>query len=141
VDELLDIAEVHEDHLEVTVRGAPRLNVTLGEVGLGKPGEDRSCRRGVYPSMHTRRCCGANCCSPIADEAAGSYCISSPARRLLRRRPLQRSGAQYERGHRQAFGHLRRLLTRSLSARRSPRLQPAEDVFRGSPSFEIRVPS
>jgi site-specific DNA recombinase len=46
IDELLDRVEVHEDHLEVVVRGAPRLNVTLGEVGLAGPGgEKRLCRR------------------------------------------------------------------------------------------------
>ncbi len=46
VDELIDRIEVHHDHLEVVIRGAPRLNVTLGEVGLKGPSEDRSCRRG-----------------------------------------------------------------------------------------------
>jgi hypothetical protein len=46
IDELLDRVEVHEDHLEVVVHGAPRLNVTLGELGLAGPdGEKRSCRR------------------------------------------------------------------------------------------------
>jgi len=34
IDELLDGVEDHSDHLEVIVRGAPRLNVTLEEVGL-----------------------------------------------------------------------------------------------------------
>ena len=47
IDELLETVEVHHDHLEVIVRGAPRLNVTLDEVGLtGPEGEKRSCRRG-----------------------------------------------------------------------------------------------
>jgi hypothetical protein len=47
IDELLDGVEVHRDHLEVIVRGAPRLNVTLEEVGLSSPeGEGQSCRRG-----------------------------------------------------------------------------------------------
>ena len=46
LDELLDGVEVHDDHLEVIVRGAPRLNVTLKEVGLNsQTGEDWSCRR------------------------------------------------------------------------------------------------
>ncbi len=45
VDELVEVVEVHVDHLEVTLRGAPKLNVTLAEAGLGKPGEDQSCRR------------------------------------------------------------------------------------------------
>ena len=35
IDELLDSVAVHPDHLEVAVHGAPRLNVTLEEVGLG----------------------------------------------------------------------------------------------------------
>jgi site-specific DNA recombinase len=34
VEELLDVLAIFPDHLEVTVRGAPRLNVTLDEVGL-----------------------------------------------------------------------------------------------------------
>jgi hypothetical protein len=47
LDELLDGVEVHDDHLEVIVRGAPRLNITLKEVGLNsQTGEDWSCRRG-----------------------------------------------------------------------------------------------
>jgi hypothetical protein len=53
VDELLDGIEVHTDHLEVIVRGAPRLNVTLEEVGLKPTREDQTCRRGVYDPMHT----------------------------------------------------------------------------------------
>lgn len=35
VEELLESVTVHPDHLEVTVHGAPRLNVLLEEVGLG----------------------------------------------------------------------------------------------------------
>ena len=46
VDELVEGVEVHQDHLEATVRGAPKLNVTLAEVGLERRGEDWSCRRG-----------------------------------------------------------------------------------------------
>ena len=46
IDELLEGVQVHQDHLEVIVRGAPRLNVTLAEVGLGRQGEFGSCRRG-----------------------------------------------------------------------------------------------
>ncbi len=46
IDELLQSVDVHEDHLEVTVHGAPKLNVLLEEVGLGKPGEEQLCRRG-----------------------------------------------------------------------------------------------
>ena len=46
VDELLEGVQVHDDHLEVVVRGAPRLNVTLDEVGLAKKGDERWCRRG-----------------------------------------------------------------------------------------------
>ncbi len=46
IDEMIEAVDVHEDHLEVTVRGAPKLNVTLAEVGLGRQGEDWSCRRG-----------------------------------------------------------------------------------------------
>lgn len=34
VEELLDVLAIFPDHLEVTVKGAPRLNVTLDEVGL-----------------------------------------------------------------------------------------------------------
>ena len=34
IDELLEGVTVFPDHLEVTVVGVPRLNVTLGEVGL-----------------------------------------------------------------------------------------------------------
>lgn len=45
LDELLQDVTVLPDHLEVTVHGAPALNVTLAEVGLGKPGADWSCRR------------------------------------------------------------------------------------------------
>ena len=45
IDELIEAVEGHEDHLEVTVRGAPRLNVTLAEVGLGRQGDEPSCRR------------------------------------------------------------------------------------------------
>lgn len=36
LEELLDGVTVHPDHLEVTVHGAPRLNVLLSEVGLGE---------------------------------------------------------------------------------------------------------
>ncbi len=46
IDEMIEAVDVHEDHLEVTVRGAPKLNVTLAEVGLGRQGEEQSCRRG-----------------------------------------------------------------------------------------------
>jgi hypothetical protein len=46
IDEMIEAVEVHDDHLEVTLRGAPKLNVTLAEVGLGRQGEDWSCRRG-----------------------------------------------------------------------------------------------
>ena len=35
IDELIEGVQVHEDHLAVIVRGAPKLNVTLAEVGLG----------------------------------------------------------------------------------------------------------
>lgn len=34
VEELLEAVAIFPDHLEVTVAGAPRLNVTLSEVGL-----------------------------------------------------------------------------------------------------------
>ncbi len=34
VEELLESVAIYPDHLEVTVCGVPRLNVTLGEVGL-----------------------------------------------------------------------------------------------------------
>jgi hypothetical protein len=44
VDELLEGVQVHEDHLEVVVRGAPRLNVAFDEVGLTKKGGNRSAR-------------------------------------------------------------------------------------------------
>jgi hypothetical protein len=46
IDELIEAVEVHDDHLEVTMRGAPRLYVTLAEVGLGRQGDEQSCRRG-----------------------------------------------------------------------------------------------
>jgi hypothetical protein len=45
LDELLQDVTVLPDHLQVTVHGAPALNVTLEEFGLGQPGEDWSCRR------------------------------------------------------------------------------------------------
>ncbi len=38
IDELIEAVHVHNDHLEVTLRGAPNLNVTLAEVGLGRQG-------------------------------------------------------------------------------------------------------
>lgn len=34
VEEFLDVLAIFPDHLEVTVKGAPRLNVTVDEVGL-----------------------------------------------------------------------------------------------------------
>lgn len=37
VEELLGEVALFPDHLEVEVAGAPRLNVLLDEVGLGKP--------------------------------------------------------------------------------------------------------
>jgi len=40
LDELLEAVHVHNDDLEVAVRGAPKLNVTLAAVGLGRQGED-----------------------------------------------------------------------------------------------------
>jgi hypothetical protein len=45
IDEMIEAIESHGDHLRVTVRGAPSLNVTLAEVGLGRKGESESCRR------------------------------------------------------------------------------------------------
>jgi hypothetical protein len=39
IDELISGVEVHDDHLEVIVRGAPKLNVTLAEVGLVSSGD------------------------------------------------------------------------------------------------------
>jgi len=53
VDEMIEAVEVHDDHVEVTVRGAQKLNVTLAEVGLGRHGEDWSCRRGEFDRTHT----------------------------------------------------------------------------------------
>ena len=47
IDELIEAVEVHDDHPEVTVQGAPRLNVTLAKVGLGHQGDEQSCRRAV----------------------------------------------------------------------------------------------
>ena len=38
VEEWLDSVAIFPDHLEVTVKGAPRLNVTLKEAGLGPGG-------------------------------------------------------------------------------------------------------
>lgn len=38
VEELLDAVAMYPDHLEVTVKGAPRLNGTLKEAGLGPGG-------------------------------------------------------------------------------------------------------
>jgi hypothetical protein len=35
IEELLDCLEVHPDRLTVAIHGAPRLNVSLAEVGLG----------------------------------------------------------------------------------------------------------
>ena len=46
VDELLDGVAFFPDHLEVSVRGTPAMNVLLEEVGLTALGGDRSCRRG-----------------------------------------------------------------------------------------------
>ncbi|MEN0072112.1 MAG: hypothetical protein AAGC63_14115, partial [Propionicimonas sp.] len=37
LDELVHEVSVHDDHLEVAVHGAPRLNVLLSEVGLAEP--------------------------------------------------------------------------------------------------------
>ncbi|MDQ1480458.1 MAG: hypothetical protein QOI44_1319 [Actinomycetota bacterium] len=45
--------DVYDDHLEVTVKGTPKLNVTLAEVGLGRKGEDWSCRRTVRDRHYT----------------------------------------------------------------------------------------
>jgi hypothetical protein len=45
IDELLEHVEVHGDHLEVSVRGAPKLNITLAEAGLDEKCGERSCRR------------------------------------------------------------------------------------------------
>ncbi len=53
IDEMLDAIDVYDDHLEVTVKGAPKLNVTLAEVGLGRQGEDWSCRRTVRNAQYT----------------------------------------------------------------------------------------
>jgi hypothetical protein len=36
IDEMIEAVDVHDDQLEVNVRGAPKLNVTLAEVGLGR---------------------------------------------------------------------------------------------------------
>ena len=55
IDELLEGVEVHEDHLEVIVRGAPSLNVTLAEVGLGRQGENRVVSEG---GLEPPRPCG-----------------------------------------------------------------------------------
>jgi hypothetical protein len=49
IDELIETVDGHDDHLEVIVRGAPKLNVTLAEVGLGRHGESESCRRADPP--------------------------------------------------------------------------------------------
>jgi hypothetical protein len=46
IDELIESVDVHDDHLEVIVRSAPGLNIELAEVGLGRQGESKSCRRG-----------------------------------------------------------------------------------------------
>jgi len=54
VDELLDRIEVHGDHLEAVVRGAPSLNVTLDEVGLESEGENQTCRRAEDADCHWR---------------------------------------------------------------------------------------
>ncbi len=35
VEELVEVVAVFPDHLEVTIAGAPKLNVDLSEVGLG----------------------------------------------------------------------------------------------------------
>ena len=47
IDELIEAVDVHDDHLEVTVRSAPKRNVTVAEVGLGRQGECQSCRRTI----------------------------------------------------------------------------------------------
>jgi hypothetical protein len=55
LDELLDRVEVYGDHLEVIVRGAPRLNVTMEEAGLRDPkAEKQPCRRGDFSTGATR---------------------------------------------------------------------------------------
>jgi hypothetical protein len=59
IDELIKAVEVHEDHLDSTVRGAPGLNVTLTDVGLGGQGEERSCRRGEFARTHTAMLLGS----------------------------------------------------------------------------------
>jgi hypothetical protein len=43
---LLDRVVVFADHLEVSVHGAPRLNVALAEVGLDPREQILACRRG-----------------------------------------------------------------------------------------------
>ena len=52
IDELLERVAIFPDHLEVTVHGAPRLNVLLGEVRLGVSAE-RWCRRNAWSSHPT----------------------------------------------------------------------------------------
>jgi hypothetical protein len=54
VEERLKSVAMYPDHLEVTVSGAPRLNVTLEEVGL-TGGVAVSCRRGVANLTRTAR--------------------------------------------------------------------------------------
>jgi hypothetical protein len=53
---LLDAVAIFPDHLEVTVLGVPRLNVTLQEAGL-KPAEGQFvwCRRAEHPRMPVLR--------------------------------------------------------------------------------------
>ena len=53
IDELIESVDADDDYLEVIVRGAPKLNVTLAEVRLGCHGEFQSCRRTVRNHDYT----------------------------------------------------------------------------------------
>jgi hypothetical protein len=53
IDEMIEAIDVHADHLEVIVRGAPNVNVTLADVGFPRHGEDWSCRRSDSPARYT----------------------------------------------------------------------------------------
>ena len=58
VEELLERVTVFPDHLEVKVEGAPRLNVTLAEVGLGGRQSQIVGVGGPIRTRHPRSCSG-----------------------------------------------------------------------------------
>jgi len=84
VDELVEEVAVFPDHLEVKVVGAPRINVTLGEVGLKVSGE-RWCRR-TDPHVPVPRDTGGLSPGEVADSASRRHLRPVKARLQAGRR-------------------------------------------------------